>query len=332
MKETSYYKKLKLYLPVFLLTDFVFIFLVYLLAEDLIIYVASFILIFTILALAYIFYREYKFQKKIKKVFGEFMEDPSFESRDKLVENLGYDWRRIIFGVYKEINGMKQEVEDKDMALSSYREFIEEWTHEIKTPLLISNLLLENHSAELSPDIKDRLRYINTSFETSIDKILFYARSDADHVDYKIKAFNIRKILDSVIEKYHPLIGEKGLVIRDRAEDFIAFTDENVLVFIISQIMDNAIKYTDDLIEIKSLEGDKYNYLEIRDNGSKVDDQDAPFIFEKGFTGEISYKQKPTGMGLYLVKKYADDLGLRVEISSNENENYALRISFPKIK
>src|SRR5699024_6603045 len=144
------------------------------------------------------------------------------------------------------------------------------------------------------------------------NKILFYARSDSDHVDYKIKALNIRKILDTVIEKYYPLIGEKGIVIRDRAEDFIVFSDENVLVFILSQIMDNACKYTEDLIEIKTFESKKYNHIEIIDNGKKVDDQDAPFIFEKGFTGEISYKQKPTGMGLYLVKKYSDDLGIRV--------------------
>lgn len=332
MKETSYYKKLKQYLPVFLLTDFVFIFLIYLVAEDLIVYLASFILIFTFLGLAFIFYKEYVYQKEIKNAFRDFLEDPSFESRDRLVENLGKDWKRFIYGVYKEINRKDQEIEDKDLALNSYREFIEEWTHEIKTPLLISNLLLENHGNEVSPAVKDRLRYINTSFETNIDKILFYARSDADHVDYKVKALNIRKIIDSVIEKYYPLIGEKGVIIRDRAEDFIVFSDENVLAFIISQIMDNALKYTDDLIEIKTFETKKYNHLEIRDNGNKVDDQDAPFIFEKGFTGEISYKQKPTGMGLYLVKKYADDLGLMVEISSNEKENFAIKISFPKIK
>ncbi|MDD7306527.1 MAG: HAMP domain-containing sensor histidine kinase [Peptoniphilaceae bacterium] len=332
MKETSYSKRLKQYLPVFLLTDFVFIFLIYVVADELIIYLSSFIIIFTFLSIVFIFYREYSFQRQIKKKFLDFLEDPSFESRDKLVENLGTDWKKIVYQLYKDISDKNQEIDQMELALNSYREFIEEWTHEIKTPLLISNLLLENHNNDLSPDLKDRLRYINTSFETSIDKILFYARSDADHVDYKIKAINIRKILDTVIEKYYPLIGEKGVIIRDKAEDFIAFSDENVLVFIISQIMDNALKYTEDMIEIETIESDKYNHIEIIDNGDKVDDQDAPFIFEKGFTGEISYKQKPTGMGLYLVKKYADDLGLKVEISSNEKEHFGIRISFPKIK
>lgn len=332
MIKTSYYKKLKQYLPVFLMADFVFIFLIYVIAQELMIYLFSIIFIFTGLSLVYIFYKEYSYQRQIKRILIDFLENPSFETRDRLVETLGTDWRKIILGIYNEINKKNQEIEDKDLALKSYREFIEEWTHEIKTPLLISNLLLENHGGEVSPDVKERLKYINSSFESSIDKILFYARSDSEHVDYKIKALNIRKILDTVIEKYYPLIGEKGIVIRDRAEDFIAFSDENVLVFVLSQIMDNACKYTDDLIEIRTIEGKKYNFIEIRDNGKKVDDQDAPFIFEKGFTGEISYKQKPTGMGLYLVKKYADDLGIRVEISSNEKENFAIRLSFPKLK
>lgn len=332
MKETSYYKKLKQYLPVFLLADFVFIFLIFVIGRGLIIYLASFIIIFTFISLAYIFHKEYNHQRMMKKIAVEFLENPSFESRDKLVEILGVDWRKIIYAMFKEINNKNEELEEKELAISYYREFIEEWTHEIKTPLLISNLLVENHKDELSFAVKDRLKYINTSFETSIDKILFYARSDLDHVDYKIKPLNIRNILDTVIEKYYPLIGEKGIIIRDKAEDFIAFTDENVLVFILSQIMDNACKYTEDLIEIKTIEEKKINIIEIMDNGEKVDDQDAPFIFEKGFTGEISYKQKPTGMGLYLVKKYADDLNIKVEISSNIKENFALRLSFPKIK
>ncbi|MGO3017928.1 MAG: sensor histidine kinase [Anaerococcus sp.] len=332
MKKTSYYKKLKQYLPVFLMADFVFIFLIYVIAQNLMIYLSSIIFIFTGLSLAFIFYKEYAYQRQIKRILGDFLETPSFETRDRLIEAVGTDWENIISGIYNEINKKNQEIEDKDLSLNSYREFIEEWTHEIKTPLLISNLLLENHGGEVSPAVKERLKYINTSFESSINKILFYARSDSDHVDYKIKALNIRKILDTVIEKYYPLIGEKGIVIRDRAEDFIAFSDENVLVFILSQIMDNACKYTEDLIEIKTFESKKYNHIEIIDNGKKVDDQDAPFIFEKGFTGEISYKQKPTGMGLYLVKKYSDDLGIRVEISSNQKQKFAIRLSFKQIK
>jgi signal transduction histidine kinase len=64
----------------------------------------------------------------------------------------------------------------------------------------------------------------------------------------------------------------------------------------------NAIKYTENKIIISSIEGEKFYRLEILNNGDKVEDRDAPFIFEKGFTGEISYNKNQPGWGFTFAK------------------------------
>lgn len=331
MTDKSYIKKLRKYIFIFLLTDLVFIFLFYIINAEYLKYIITFILIFTLLVLVYIIYFEYSNQKEIKKLVVNFFENPNFETRDNLSKYMGKDWKKIINNIFKDINAKNEELEKKDISLISYREFIEEWTHEIKTPLSISKLILENHPDDLSFELKDRFNYINSSLENSIDKVLFYARSDLEHSDYRMKRIYIREIISQVIEKYYPIISEKAILIRDKFENFEVFSDENVLIFIISQIMDNACKYTDSMIEIRSSSKGNFNHIEIRDNGRKVDDRDLPFIFEKGFTGQISYKQKPTGIGLYLVKRYADDLGIKVEVAANEDKNFSIKLSFTRI-
>lgn len=331
MNKAGYMKRIKKYLPIFLITDFIFVFLLYIVAADRIFFLIAFIIVFTLLQMIYLFYLEYKSEQKRKILVKNFFKSPSFEKRDRLVAEFGSDWKNIINRAFFQMKEMEEKLDQKDKDLDSYREFIEEWTHEIKTPLSVSKLLLQNHKDEISPYVKDRLKYINTNIEKDIEKILYYARADATYKDYKIKKIKIEKILTTCLENYYPLIAEKGIIIREEVEDFTVFSDENVLVFIISQILDNAIKYTENKIIISSIEGEKFYRLEILNNGDKVEDRDAPFIFEKGFTGEISYNQKPTGMGLYLCKKYADDLGLDLKITTNEKGKFALGIDFPKI-
>lgn len=70
--------------------------------------------------------------------------------------------------------------------------------------------------------------------------------------------------------------------------------------------------------------------LSITDNGSGVKSYDLPYIFQKGFTGDsTSNRNKATGMGLYLTKKMADDLNLRLDVESEYNRFFKISIFFP---
>ena len=64
---------------------------------------------------------------------------------------------------------------------------------------------------------------------------------------------------------------------------------------------------------------DNLLHFYIRDNGCGITSEDLPRVFEKGFTGKNGGKNmRSTGMGLYLCKKYADDMGIGLSIQSEE--------------
>src|SRR5690606_19489255 len=112
-------------------------------------------------------------------------------------------------------------------------------------------------------------------------------------------------------------------------------TDSKWLVFIIDQILSNALKYTEpgDQILAYSKEDAQEKRLLIRDTGMGITQEDLHRVFEKGFTGSIGRKySKSTGIGLYLAKQMALKLNHDLSIQSKEGEFTEVIIHFPKIK
>ena len=113
----------------------------------------------------------------------------------------------------------------------------------------------------------------------------------------------------------------------------VIYTDEKWLTFILSQIVQNAIKYFDkqeNKLTIYSQDNGTNILLVVEDNGCGIKASDLSRVFEKGFTGSNRNKANATGMGLYLSKKLCDRLGLKLDIASTEKEYTRLTITFPK--
>ena len=123
-----------------------------------------------------------------------------------------------------------------------------------------------------------------------------------------------------------------GLVLAE-LEPLTVVTDQRVLRFMLTQLLSNAMKYADETLGRVSVsvwqEGDRV-VLAVRDNGSGVPPEDAPFLFDKGFTGSHPERQKATGMGLYLVKKYARSLCVEValEPGSTSGKGFGIVLRF----
>lgn len=81
-------------------------------------------------------------------------------------------------------------------------------------------------------------------------------------------------------------------------------------------------------------EHDEKIHLCVRDNGEGAPEEDIPFLFDKGFTGSSPDRQKATGMGLYLVKKYAEALSIDVQIESRQvcPEGFGIELIFPRVE
>ena len=291
----------------------------------------AFIIIF-ILALAILI--EYKKKKdyyneliknmeelKEKYLISEIIKTPNF-IEGKILKDILQDTGKSML---ENVNYYKNIQED-------YKEYIELWIHEVKIPIAASKMIIENNKNEVTKSIDEELDKV----ENYTEQALFYARSNAVEKDYIINKTNLKEIVNGAILKNKTtLLNEKVSIELSNLKDEEVYTDSKWAVFIINQIIQNAIKYSkkeNKKIEISSLEKNDKVILYIKDNGIGIKKGEITRVFERGFTGENGriIGQKSTGIGLYLCKKLCDRLGLGIELNSEKDKGTEVRIIFPK--
>lgn len=209
-----------------------------------------------------------------------------------------------------------------------YREFIEEWIHEMKTPLTTISML---NTDDVEYQKKLKRQFIKLS--DLLDMSLYYIRSNTLEKDYQVQKINLAGLVHQTILKEKDRLLVKNIVLNvDCDEDTFVYADEKWIAFILHQIMLNAIQYVDSLggISISECEDVDTVRLMIRDNGCGISAADLPRVFEKGFTGRNKKRDKASGIGLYLCKKSADKMGIGLDIKSREGEYTEVTICFPK--
>lgn len=238
---------------------------------------------------------------------------------------------KILINTLKETEkSMAEHVNEYKFANEEYKEYIELWIHEIKTPIAVSKMIVENNPSEITKNINEEIEKV----EYFVEQALFYARSNNVEKDYIIKPMNLQKIINSVILKNKRSFISKKIKLNIHDVDKEVYSDSKWMAFILNQIIINSIKYSKKdkaEIEIFSEEYKDNTVLYIKDNGIGIESDNLPRVFEKGFTGENGRKiNKSTGIGLYLCKKLCDKLGQNIEINSVLNMETVVKIYFPK--
>ena len=233
--------------------------------------------------------------------------------------------------ILKELSrDMHEQVKHYRNIQEEYREYIEMWVHEIKTPIASSKLLIENNTNEVTRKIDTQMDRI----ENYVEQVLYYSRSDEVGKDYIIKKVGLSKLVKDVIKRNQRDFISKRISLQLGDLDEIIYSDTKWVEFILNQIKGNAIKYSkgnDDKIEIYLKKISSAVILTIKDHGVGIIERDLNRVFEKGFTGENGRKfGKSTGIGLYLCKKLTDKLGLGLQVQSEENVGTEISIIFPK--
>lgn len=237
---------------------------------------------------------------------------------------------KILFEVIEQATkSMKDDISEAIRNSNDYKEYIELWVHEIKTPISTCKLLIENNDNEVTESIGEEV----TKVEDYIEQVLFYARSNAVEKDYLIREINLKESINSVIRKNANILIEKRVKIDISNVDKKVSCDSKWIEFILGQIVSNSIKYMDkkeSILKIYSENMGNDVLLKICDNGIGMDEKSVIKAFEKGYTGKSGRKfGKSTGMGLYLCKKLCEKLGLGINIKSKENEGTEVTILFP---
>lgn len=268
---------------------------------------------FLINSFIFLVYFIYKYSNKEKITFKEVSKNPS--QREMIIldeyENLNKKYKDLLLA-YNEIEG-------------DLKDFYGLWIHEIKTPIAENKLILDDPNPDL-----DLLSKNNKRIEDYLNILLGFVRYNSKTNDYVFKEVRIESIVKEIIrEKSYDFISKK-ISLDMRNLDFKTVSDEKWIGFIISQLLNNALKYTPAGGKIKVY--CENSSLIIEDNGVGIKQIDLPRIFEMGYTGENGRKfGSSTGLGLYLVKSIGKDLNLDIKIESEEGKFTKIIINFPKL-
>ena len=196
------------------------------------------------------------------------------------------------------------------------------WVHQIKTPISAMRLQLQGQESESSRELLEELQRI----EQYVEMVLTYLRLDSGSTDYVLKKYDLDAIVRQAVRKYASQFIRKKIRLNYEPLSCEVLTDEKWLLFVIEQILSNALKYTRSGEIFITLEAPKT--LCIRDTGIGIAPEDLPRIFEKGYTGLNGRRtRKTTGIGLYLCHEILTRLGHTIAITSQPGQGTQVHLN-----
>ena len=250
----------------------------------------------------------------------------------EIIGNSGNTEQQAYFFIIKNaMRSMIEEVSRYKKEKEDYREYIEQWAHEIKVPLTSIILNCENNLDDNSRKILLQTKHI----EDCLEQVLYYARLGNVESDYMIKEVSLDEFVGDALLRNKQVLIQNHITVETNNLDYSVYTDSKWLIFIINQVINNSVKYKNgnSVLTISGSEKDSMVQLEIKDNGIGIRESEVSRVFQKGFTvsnGRI--RKGSTGMGLYICKGLCDKLGIEIKIDSEVEKYTSVKITFPKLE
>ena len=221
---------------------------------------------------------------------------------------------------------MLEHIDEIQRERQEYKEYIEQWVHEVKTPITAIKLICENNRCSFTRDLMAELENINRFTEQA----LYYARSEHTEKDYSVREIRLSDVVHGAIADNKYLLRQNNVAVTVENMEYSIYSDDKWLRFILDQLISNAVKYCTDqpVLRFFAVKENESIILSVADSGIGIPQGDLPRIFEKGFTGQNGRKIKSsTGIGLYLCRRLCDKLGIGISASS-DGKGTAISLSF----
>lgn len=235
-------------------------------------------------------------------------------------EYIERDYQAIIHLLEQKYYLLQQQ---KDKSRKDMLDYYSLWVHQIKIPISAMDLLLQTGAALNNEQLRQELFKI----EQYVEMVLCYLRIETISQDLLLKEYPLEEMVRKAIRKYASLFIHKKLTIELGELKGKVLTDEKWLLFVLEQILSNAIKYTKTGGIRIYMESEMT--LAIEDTGIGIRTEDIPRVFERGFTGYNGrMNQSSTGIGLYLCKEILNRLSHRIRIESEAGKGTKVLIGF----
>lgn len=232
------------------------------------------------------------------------------------------DYQALLRAVCQDRARLSAENENRFRELTDYYSL---WVHQIKTPIAAMDLLLQEddspHRGELEMELLKIGQYV--------EMVLSYLRLDSDSTDYVLREYPLDDILRQAVRKFAKMFILKKITLDFQETGKTVLTDEKWLLFVVEQVLSNALKYTPAGGTIR-IYGDGATVV-IADNGIGIREEDQARVFEKGFTGYNGRAdKKSTGIGLYLCRQVMDRLNHGISLTSRPGQGTLVRLDLSR--
>lgn len=292
---------------------------------------------FYILFLIYDYYRNKNFYSQLTSILDA-------EKDLDYILNIGTPnnseqemFKKVLLKLYKLSGDRTIKYEE---AHKQYIYFVNQWVHQMKTPVSVINLLLQEQVNEEQKEVFQSISEENEKLSHGLDMMLYNARLNEFNLDFNVESLDIISIGRKVINDNKKSIIRHHIFPKIRTNKEIPVeTDRKWIYFVINQIVINAIKYSkSDSEESKLITFDvkdepSKTTLSISDQGIGIPKEDISRVFNAFFTGKNGRKtSESTGMGMYLAKRVCDNLGHELLVNSEEGMGTTFSIIFHKGK
>jgi len=167
-----------------------------------------------------------------------------------------------------------------------------------------------------------------------INNILNFSRIESGKKQYNFSRINLNNTVNGVVEMYKFHFQNQGfkLMVNFDKNDLMVNADEEAVSEALINLIDNAIKYSDEKKEIIISTGEQNDsvFLEVKDQGIGISHENQKYIFDEFYrvsTGS-TFTKKGSGLGLSLVKHIMDAHGGNISVDSSPGKGSAFRLNF----
>lgn len=298
-----------------------------------------FILLLSFMILIYLFVRYYfKRDNEIEKII-KCLEKINQKNYEIDINDVSEDKLSILkHEIYKTTVMLKENTEKGNQDKINFKKSLQDISHQLKTPLTSSIIMLDNIIDDLENDIEIKPEFIK-KVKKDISKISFLIQSilklsmfESNTITFIRKEIPVKKIINSSIENIENLCDLKNIkiVVKDRSKNKI-YCDYRWQVEALTNILKNAVDYSfnDSIIIVEVDKNNTYTQIKIKDFGKGMSEDETINIFKRFYKGKNSSSDS-NGIGLSLAKAIIEKDNGRVIVNSLKGEGTTFSIKYFK--
>jgi signal transduction histidine kinase len=298
-----------------------------------------FILLLSFMILIYLFVRYYfKRDNEIEKII-KCLEKINQKNYEIDINDVSEDKLSILkHEIYKTTVMLKENTEKGNQDKINLKKSLQDISHQLKTPLTSSIIMLDNIIDDLENDIEIKPEFIK-KVKKDISKISFLIQSilklsmfESNTITFIRKEIPVKKIINSSIENIENLCDLKNIkiVVKDRSKNKI-YCDYRWQVEALTNILKNAVDYSfnDSIIIVEVDKNNTYTQIKIKDFGKGMSEDETINIFKRFYKGKNSSSDS-NGIGLSLAKAIIEKDNGRVIVNSLKGEGTTFSIKYFK--